>query len=108
VGVCEGVPLLDLDYDEDQRADVDMNVVATEGGELVEIQGTAERRRFSRPELDALLDLAFAGIAELAALQRGALAAQLAEVETLRAQGGRRKPAPARDERDLWRGGPAR
>jgi ribonuclease PH len=108
VGICEGVPLLDLDYDEDQRADVDMNVVATEGGELVEIQGTAERRRFSRPELDALLDLAFAGIAELAALQRGALASQLAEVETLRAQGGRRKPAPARDERDLWRGGPAR
>lgn len=106
VGICDGVPLLDLDYDEDQRADVDMNVVATAERELIEIQGTAERRRFSRAELDALLDLAFAGIERLAALQSQELAALLAEVEALR-QRGRRRSAPARDERDLWRGQPA-
>lgn len=106
VGICDGVPLLDLDYDEDQRADVDMNVVATAERELIEIQGTAERRRFSRAELDALLDLAFAGIERLAALQSQEVAAMLTEVEALR-QRGRRRSAPARDERDLWRGQPA-
>jgi hypothetical protein len=83
-----------------------MNVVATAERELIEIQGTAERRRFSRAELDALLDLAFAGIEQLAALQSQEVAAMLAEVEALR-QRGRRRSAPARDERDLWRGQPA-
>ena len=102
VGICGGRPLLDLDYDEDQQAEVDLNVVATPAGELIEIQGTAERRRFSRAELDALLDLAFSGIARLGRLQEQVLAPCLAEVEELRARGPRR-PAPAKDERSLWR-----
>ncbi|NNF26914.1 MAG: ribonuclease PH [Gemmatimonadetes bacterium] len=73
VGLVDGQPLLDLEYKEDVRADVDMNVVALAGGRLVEVQGTAEGQPFSRDEHDALLDLALAGIDELLALQAQAL-----------------------------------
>lgn len=69
VGVVDGVALLDLDYAEDSRADVDMNVVMTGSQRFVEVQGTAEAVPFSREELDALLDLASKGIAQLISLQ---------------------------------------
>jgi ribonuclease PH len=73
VGVVDGRPVLDLDYAEDSACDTDMNVVMTGAGGFVEIQGTAEGAPFSRAEMDALLDLAQKGIAELVALQREAL-----------------------------------
>lgn len=73
VGIIDGVPMLDLPYEEDVRAETDMNVVMTGAGSFVEVQGTAERAAFSKAELDALLDLAAAGNAQLAALQRAAL-----------------------------------
>jgi ribonuclease PH len=73
VGVIDGEPRLDLMYEEDVRAETDMNVVVTGGGEFVEVQGTAEGKPFRRDELDALLDLAVAGCASLAAAQRAAL-----------------------------------
>ncbi len=100
VGYLDGAALLDLEYCEDSIAEVDMNVVATTGGELIEIQGTGERRAFRRGELDALLDLAFEGIAEIAEAQRRAVAATLEEVEILRKRGRRR--TPPRDEGELW------
>jgi ribonuclease PH len=74
VGVVDGEPLLDLCYEEDVRAETDMNVVMTGDGRFVEIQGTAEGEPFDRPELDALLALAENGCAELTGLQRAALA----------------------------------
>ncbi|HZT60107.1 MAG TPA: ribonuclease PH [Pyrinomonadaceae bacterium] len=73
VGVVAGVPLLDLKYDEDSRAEVDMNVVATGDGRFVELQGTAEGQPFTREEMDALLALAAAGCEKLFAAQRAAL-----------------------------------
>ncbi|CAL9550565.1 ribonuclease PH [Streptomyces sp. Tu 3180] len=73
VGIVGGVPLLDLCYEEDVKADTDMNVVCTGDGRFVEVQGTAEAQPFARDELDALLDLGVAGCAELAAAQRAAL-----------------------------------
>ncbi len=73
VGVISGVPTLDLCYTEDVRAGTDMNVVVTGDGRFVEVQGTAEGAPFDRDELDALLDLALAGCAQLATLQRAAL-----------------------------------
>jgi ribonuclease PH len=73
VGVIDGEPRLDLMYDEDVRAETDMNVVVTGDGTFVEVQGTAEGKPFHRAELDAMLDLAVAGCAELARLQRDAL-----------------------------------
>jgi ribonuclease PH len=73
VGIYRGVPVLDLDYDEDSACDTDMNVVMTGAGGLVEVQGTAEGKTFSRAELDAMVDLAAAGVARLIALQRTAL-----------------------------------
>lgn len=73
VGIVDGIPLLDLPYVEDVRAETDMNVVVTGSGDFVEVQGTAERQSFNRAELDALLDLAVAGCADLAQLQRSAL-----------------------------------
>jgi ribonuclease PH len=105
VGLVGGRPALDLDYPEDQGAEVDCNVVATVDGRLVEVQGTGERRSFARVELDRLLDLAFAGIAELGRRQTAALGDRLAAVEELRARGGRR-PAPPRSEKGVW--GPPR
>jgi ribonuclease PH len=73
VGVVGGVPLLDLDYPEDSSAQVDLNLVATDTGAIIEVQGTAEGRPFPRETLDQLLDLGFAGIAELVEGQRRAL-----------------------------------
>ena len=73
VGLVGGVPVLDLDYPEDSTADTDMNVIMAEDGEFIEVQGTAEGRTFSRAELDALLDIASAGIGRLIALQKDAL-----------------------------------
>jgi ribonuclease PH len=74
-GVVDGVPLLDLDYGEDSRAEVDANVVMTGDGGLVEVQATAERTPLSRANLDDLLGLAAKGIDELRAAQRDAVAA---------------------------------
>jgi ribonuclease PH len=73
VGIIEGLPCLDLDYEEDSSAQVDMNVVMTGAGKLVEVQGTAEQGAFDRSELDLLLDLATKGIKELTAHQVEAL-----------------------------------
>jgi ribonuclease PH len=70
VGVVGGTPLLDLAYDEDSKADVDMNVVKTGDGRFIEVQGTAEGPPFERGALDSLLELADAGIRQLVALQR--------------------------------------
>ena len=75
VGIIDGVPMLDLPYAEDSRAEVDMNVVMTGAGRFVEVQGTAEGMAFSRGELDSLLGLAESGIKELSAAQAAALAA---------------------------------
>ncbi|MGW6543802.1 ribonuclease PH [Streptomyces massasporeus] len=77
VGIVGGIPLLDLCYEEDVKADTDMNVVCTGDGRFVEVQGTAEAEPFARDELNALLDLAVAGCDELAAHQRAALDALL-------------------------------
>ena len=73
VGIHDGTPILDLDYAEDSSCDTDMNVVMTEGGSMIEVQGTAEGKAFSRTELNALIDLAEAGIARLIELQRAAV-----------------------------------
>ena len=74
VGVVGGAPRLDLDYDEDVTADVDMNVVMSSEGRFVEVQGTGEHGTFGRSELDELLRLATAGIQELDRMQQAALA----------------------------------
>ncbi len=74
VGIIGGEPTLDLDYEWDVNADVDMNVVMSGRGLLVEVQGTAERAPFTRGELDVLLDIAAKGIGELHELQREAVA----------------------------------
>ena len=71
VGVVRGTPMIDLCYEEDSRADVDMNVVMTGAGEFVEVQGTAEGAAFDRKTLDALTDLAADGIRTLVEIQRG-------------------------------------
>jgi ribonuclease PH len=73
VGVYKGAPVLDLDYAEDSDCDTDMNVVMTEGGGIIEVQGTAEGAPFSRTEMQAMLDLAQSGIKQLIAAQRTAL-----------------------------------
>lgn len=73
VGIVDGRPLLDLPYLEDSSADVDFNVVMTGDGALIEVQGTAEGNAFSRDELNAMLDLAAKGIAEINQAQRTAL-----------------------------------
>jgi ribonuclease PH len=73
VGVLDGVPLLDLDYSEDSKADVDLNVIMTDRREYVEIQGTAEREPFGQKMLGELLALAEVGIVELIDVQRGVL-----------------------------------
>jgi ribonuclease PH len=73
VGVVDGVPVLDLDYVEDSGCDTDMNVVMTEAGHFVEVQGTAEGAAFDRASMNRLLDLAEQGIRELVGLQKQAL-----------------------------------
>jgi ribonuclease PH len=74
VGLVDGAPLLDLDYSEDSRADVDFNVVGTDKGTFVEVQGTAEGKPFDRAAMDGLLDLATAGLDELFTAQAEILA----------------------------------
>jgi ribonuclease PH len=73
VGLVEGQALLDLDYSEDSRAEVDLNVVQADDGRLLEVQGTAEGAPFSRAQLDTLLDLAEPGLQQLMEAQRQAL-----------------------------------
>ena len=73
VGVYQGQPVLDLDYLEDSSAETDMNVVMDESGGMIEVQGTAEGATFSRSEMNAMMDLAEQGIAELISAQRAAL-----------------------------------
>ncbi len=77
VGVSDGIPVLDLCYEEDSKAGTDMNVVAFDADRLVEVQGTAEHGAYSRKELDALLDLALGGIASLIEVQKAALGGEL-------------------------------
>ena len=72
VGIVDGTPLLDLDYSEDSTAEVDMNVVMTGDGRLIEVQATAERTPFTREELDELIDLAVGGIEEIGIAQQEA------------------------------------
>ena len=74
VGMIEGTPCLDLHYEEDVRAETDMNLVLTGDGKFIEVQGTAEGAPFDRAELDSLLELGTAGCAELTKLQQEALA----------------------------------
>jgi ribonuclease PH len=78
VGIVDNTPLLDLKYDEDSRAEVDMNVVCTGDGRFIEVQGTAEREPFSRSQMDELLALAAQGIDTLVALQKEALKVETA------------------------------
>ena len=101
VGIFDGRLLLDLDASEDQRADVDMNVVGTGGGALIEVQGTGEQGAFSREQFDSLLDMALTGIGRLVAEQRTALAPVLEQVEAVERKGTRREAAP-KDEKSLW------
>jgi len=75
VGICDGEPVLDLDYAEDSEAETDMSVVMNDAGHFIELQGTAEGHAFRRDELDAMLQLAGAGTNQLMALQREALSA---------------------------------
>lgn len=74
VGIYKGVPVLDLDYVEDSQAETDMNVVMNEAGRFVEVQGTAEGHAFTKEELNALLDLASAGVSEVIEAQSAAIA----------------------------------
>ena len=83
VGIIDGVPCLDLPYEEDVRAQTDMNVVQTGDGRFIEVQGTAEHAPFDRSELGELLDLAATGNSRLAALQRQALAGPSGEPFTV-------------------------
>jgi len=73
VGIVDGTPLLDLKYDEDSRAEVDMNIVCTGDARFIEVQGTAEGAPFSREQMDTLLELGKKGIAELVLSQRAAI-----------------------------------
>jgi ribonuclease PH len=73
VGMLDGKPVLDLDYEEDSGADVDMNIVMTGSGHFIEVQGTAEREPFSKSDMEKLLALAKEGIDGLVAIQRKAL-----------------------------------
>lgn len=74
VGICQGVPVLDLDYSEDSEAETDMNIVMNEAGRYIEVQGTAEGHAFTGEEFDAMLALARAGVDSIVALQAAALA----------------------------------
>ncbi len=73
VGMVEGVPILDLCYEEDSNAEVDMNIVCTGAGKFIEIQGTAEREPFDREQMNQMLELAEKGVNELFTIQRNAL-----------------------------------
>jgi ribonuclease PH len=78
VGLVDGQPLLDLDYSEDSRAEVDVNVVMSGDGRLIEVQSTAEGERFTRHQLDEMLDLAAVGIEQILEAQRDAVEAPVA------------------------------
>ncbi len=73
VGIVDGTPLLDLKYDEDSRAEVDMNVICTGDGRFIEVQGTAEGQPFTRQQMDELLELGRRGIEQIIRLQRQAI-----------------------------------
>jgi ribonuclease PH len=73
VGLVDGKVLLDLDYREDSRAEIDMNLVMNAGGEFIEVQGTGERTTFDRARLDKMLDVGTKGLYELFAAQQTAL-----------------------------------
>jgi ribonuclease PH len=75
VGIVDSVPLLDLKYDEDSRAEVDMNVVCTGDGRFIELQGTAEREPFSRAQMDELVALGTLGIEALVSMQKDVISA---------------------------------
>ena len=77
VGIVDGKLCLDLDYEKDSKAEVDMNVVMTGSGRLIEVQGTAEKNPFSKKDLDKLIALAETGIEELIAMQRKILKVEL-------------------------------
>jgi ribonuclease PH len=83
VGLVNGMPVLDLNYEEDSKAGVDMNVVATDKGRFIELQGTAEGASFSEEEMNAMVGLAKNGIATLIEKQREALSSVLSRVDTL-------------------------
>ena len=80
VGICDGVPVLDLDYPEDRDASVDLNVVLTEDGQFVEVQGTGEEATFSDSEFSAMLELAKKGARELIAAQRATIESGIQEL----------------------------
>ncbi len=101
VGIVGGELLLDLDAGEDQQAEVDMNVVGTASGGLVEVQGTGEQGAFSREQFDGLMDLAVDGVRQLVEQQQKTLASVLEEVEALERKGPRRQ-APPKDEKEIW------
>ena len=101
VGIVSDQLMLDLEYREDSRAQVDMNVVATGGGTLIEVQATAEQGDFTREQHDGLIDLALAGIAELTAQQREVLSSVTARVKEKQARGSRPK-TPPKDEESVW------
>ena len=73
VGILNGTPILDLCYEEDSKAEVDMNVVMTGGGEFIEIQGTGERKSFGKEQMDGLMDLGKKGVADLVNIQKSLL-----------------------------------
>ena len=73
IGLKDGLPLLDLDYDEDSSADTDLNVVMTESGGIIEIQGTAEKYPFTKNELDEMIKSASNGIADIVSFQKSCL-----------------------------------
>ncbi len=83
VGIVGGVPVLDLNYEEDSKAGVDMNVVATEKGRFIELQGTGESATFSEEEMQAMVALAKSGIAQLVAKQKEARASILSRVDNV-------------------------
>jgi ribonuclease PH len=82
VGICAGQAVLDLAYAEDSEADVDFNVVGTESGDFVEVQGTAERRPFSEERLFELVGLARKGLEKLASIQEEVLRPHLSGIAT--------------------------
>ena len=100
VGLIDGEARLDLEYIEDRSADVDMNIVATGDGQLVEVQGTGEGNTFSRSELDALVDLGLAGIQQLVEVQRATLAPIQLEIDAT--LGKSRTKAQPKAEKQIW------
>ncbi len=88
VGIIDKIPLLDLDYYEDSKAEVDMNVVITGKGNFIEVQGTAEGKPYTREELDRLLDLSDFGIKQLIAMQKDILGEEIVALITESTKGG--------------------